>query len=93
MSDRSIFDHRTISSALNEAFNRVKDTNLHVKMAVLGRDDAYVFTGSARASFYANGIAVDLPEAYLVVPYTSILFVEIAKGTSLDASAGVTLPA
>lgn len=64
MSDRSIFDHRTISSALNEAFEKVKGTNLNVMVAVSGRDSPYLFSGSATPKFYSNGIAVDLPETF-----------------------------
>ena len=79
VSDRSIFDHRTISSALNEAFERIKGTNLSVTMAVSGRDTPYIFSDNSSAKFYANGLAVDFPNTYCVVPYSSILYVEVTR--------------
>ena len=86
MAEQSIFDHKNISSALKEAFDKIKHTDLHINMAILGRESPYIIRSSVKSRFYANGMSIESADSFFVIPYTSILYAEVAAIENFDQS-------
>ena len=81
MSEAHIYDHKSISCALKEAFVRISDGNRHLNVRVIDHKDMFSFTSQSSANFYSNGIAVTTVDSLIIIPYTSICFVEVSSHT------------
>ncbi len=81
MSETHIFDHKSISCALKDAFGRIADGNRHVNVRLIDFKETFSFSSQSNANFYSNGFAVTTVDSLIVIPYTSICFVEVSTNT------------
>ncbi len=82
MSETRIFDHKSISCALKDAFGKIANGNRHVNVKLIDVKDTISFSSQSSANFYSNGFAVTTVDSLIVIPYTSICFVEVSAITS-----------
>ena len=82
MSEMIVLDHKSISSALKEAFGRIADGNRQVNVRLNNRGETISFSSASCPRFYSNGMAITTVDSMVVIPYTSICLVEISLGTS-----------
>ena len=78
MSEITIFDHKTISCALKDAFVRIADGNRLVNVRLMNSQDTVSFSSRSRAMFYSNGMSVETSDSMMIIPYSSICFVEVS---------------
>ena len=78
MSEMIIFDHKSISTALKEAFGRITEPPQQINVRLTNQQDTISFSSQACARFYSNGMAVKTENSMLIIPYTSISFVEVS---------------
>ena len=81
MSETHIFDHKSISCALKDAFGKIADGNRHVHVRLVDYKETFSFSSQASANFYSNGFAVTTVDSLIVIPYTSVCFVEVSANT------------
>lgn len=79
MSEMIVFDHKSISCALKEAFVKIIDSPQRINVRLLHQQETISFSSQACAKFYSNGMAVTTENSMLIIPYTSICFVEVSS--------------
>ena len=78
MSEMFIFDHKSISTALKEAFGKVTEPPQQINIRLTNQHENISVSSQNSAKCYSNGMAVTTQNSMLIIPYTSISFVEVS---------------